>query len=285
MILVLHGKLQRFGAVAALACCVAHSGCEKTDLGQVDIGRNPPFAFNFVLTPDSINIDTLTPGNGNYTVSATVLASVSDPDGPDDIRTVEAGVYRPSAESPFLQKGLHDDGVVPDLIGGDGIYSGIIQFELTRALAGTYRVELSARDRSGLRSVAQSLSFFLTRRNSLPVLSNLSAPDTVTLPAGGSVAAHMTVVASDSDGLGDIREVYFLSPDGENPTFHFPLKDDGGLEPGPPSGDLNAGDGEFSILLTISDSPTVRGTYRFIFHAEDTFGDTSATILHFFTIE
>ena len=182
---------------------------------------------------------------------------------------------------------MRDDGVPPDLAAGDSIFSGYLSFSITRVETGPYRVLFLAVDNEDLESNTSDITLSTTRRNSPPQLdsASLDAPSVVTIPASGFIQAAMSIAAADSDGLADIREVFFLSIDGSNPDFRFPLKDDGGADPGPPSGDAIAGDGVFTILLTISDSPTIRGVYRLLFKAEDTPGDTSNTVLHTLTIE
>ncbi|MCZ6776606.1 MAG: hypothetical protein O7D34_09140, partial [Ignavibacteria bacterium] len=92
------------------------------------------------------------------------------------------------------------------------------------------------------------------------------------------------------DGLADVREVFFRSLDSKTPDFKFFLKDDGGTEPPSsplfqPSGDSVAGDGVFSILIPLVDSPVVRRTNRFAFQAFDTFGDSSGIpLIHFLVV-
>ena len=267
-------------ALVTLTILLLAVGCEKNETGVIDSKGTPPFLSDETLSPDSTNIDTQIPLNGRYSISTSVTAKVIDRDGPSDVSTVLASVILPKSSDAILSTPLHDDGVAPDLVAGDGIYSAQIQYQISRPQAGRQRIQISAQDREGLDGNILDRTFNAARNNSPPTLANLTAPDTLTVPIGGSVNLHMTIAAADSDGLADIIEVYFRSPDGQNPNFKFPLKDDGASA----SGDLTAGDGIFSIILTVSDSPTVRGTYRFLFQAADSFGDTSATVLHRITI-
>jgi hypothetical protein len=175
---------------------------------------------------------------------------------------------------------LHDDGTAPDARGGDSVFSARLQFTVALMDAGTLRIRFVARSTEGLESNTIEEPLFISRRNSTPRLSNLSAPDSVTLPIGESTLIRMSVVASDSDGLSDIREVYFRSLDSSNPLKRFPLLDDGNSSN---DGDSAAGDGIFTILIQL-DPSTTRKTYRFAFQATDAVGDTSATILHLLTV-
>jgi hypothetical protein len=269
------------GALFIISLLLMAAGCEKPDGGAIDVGPYPPTLTNASLSPDTVNVDSLTPNNSVYTIRSAVSVQV----GGKAVQVI-AQLLQLNSSSTMMEIPLRDDGILPDLSSGDGIYSGSIEFEISRAEAGTYRVRFLAISSGGATSNIIDLALATTRANSPPFLDPLSliAPDTITVPPGGISLLVMSIAASDSDGLADIQSVYFLSPDGDNPTFRFPMKDDGGTEPGPPSGDQIAGDGVFSILLSIADSPTIRGDYRFLFKAEDSFGDTSATVLHMITI-
>jgi hypothetical protein len=259
--------------------------CEDQDGGTIDITGTPPLLADGVLSPDTINIDMLVPSNSLYTISTSARVTAVDADG--DITVVVARVLRRNSSSTLLEIPLRDDGSQGDSLAHDSVFSGQLEFEIPRSDAGAYRVEFLGNDGNADLSNLVGATLLTTRANSPPTLDGMSlvAPDTVTLPIGGSLLIPMSIAAQDSDGFSDIQSVFFLSPDGGNPLFRFPLKDDGGGDPGPPSGDLLAGDGVFSILLPVSDSPTIRGSYRLFFQAEDTFGDTSATFIHVLTIE
>lgn len=273
-----------------VSAAILVTGCDKNQLGTVDVKGNPPQVSNAVLSPDSINIDSITPVNGSYTATTVARVSVVDPEGAGSITEVTASAIRPGSESAFSLYALRDDGVAPDAAADDGIYSGSIQFQLVRSQAGRYRIQLASLDKDGLQSRVLEIPYFVKRNNSAPRLSNISAPDTITLPSGGSLLVSMSVAAADSDGLADIQSVYFRSLTSTSPDFKFYLKDDGGTEPAAaplfqPSGDAVAGDGLFSILVPLRDTPTVRRTNIFAFQAIDTFGDTSATLIHYLTVK
>jgi hypothetical protein len=96
---------------------------------------------------------------------------------------------------------------------------------------------------------------------------------------GGSVNIPLYVRATDPDGQADITQVYFRSLDSSDPTQKFLMKNDGSAPGSIP------GDSTYSIIVKPTDPPSVRKTYRFAFQATDTFGDTSATILHSITLQ
>jgi len=265
-------------AFSLMAICF--SACDKNQLAPFDSTNTAPLVSQLTFSPDSVYLDSLIPSGGEYMVSTTIHIRASDGNGAGDIQAVQADVLMQDGSLVVRGAALHDDGTSPDSAGGDGIYSGSVQFQLTRAQAGRWQVRVAAVDQKGAFSNSLSGLLKLARRNSLPQLANLVAPDTLTIAPGDSSLLVMTIAASDSDGLADITEVYWLSPDGQNPNFHFPMKDDGGLSQGPPSGDLVAGDGIFSYRQWIRDSPSIRGTYRLVFKAQDSVGDTSSSLLH-----
>jgi len=271
-----------------LAMCFASvlNSCEENQFGVLDTKGNTPTVSAASVTPDSINIDNLTPAGGNYAINTVVTLRASDPEGTNNLNSVTVQGIRPGASSQFFQQFLHDDGVAPDVAAGDSIFSAEIQFEVTRALAGRYRIQFIAVDNEGNRSNVLEQTLFVTRNNSAPELDpqSLVAPNTVTLPIGGSLLIPMNIAASDSDGIADIREVYFRSLDSSNPTQKFFLQDDGNSSSS--SGDAVAGDGVFSIIVQLNDTgPPVRRTFRFAFQALDSFSDTSATVLHSLTVQ
>lgn len=274
-----HNHMTRQAVVwALLSASIPFSpGCEESDLAPFDVKGTPPTVTSVTVGPFAVNIDTLTPNNGVYSVAAVVTARVSDVDGGEGIGAT-AEILRPSTSSPFVQFSPHDDGVAPDPTAGDGIYSARLTFELTRAQAGRYRIRVFALDNQGLQSNVSEISWFALRNNAAPTLSNLAAPDTLTRPQVGSLLFSMSVVAADSDGLADIREVYFRNLDSPSQSKIF-LWDDGGIIHGDPV----AGDGGFSVIVQLPDTVSPR-TFRFLFQAEDTFGDTSASLLHFLTV-
>ena len=261
-------------------------GCEDKEIAVDDPQGRPPFVQSVNLAPDSTNIDGQIPLDGMYTVATVVTAKVTDPEGADNLASVVAGVVRPNSSPSILRIDLHDDGVAPDPTANDGNYSASIQYRVTRPQAGRYRIQVSATDKDQLKSNVADQSFFVARNNAKPGLFALIAPDTLTIAVGGSLLVHITISASDSDGIADLREVFFRSLTSSNPDFKFLLKDDGGTDPiSPPlfqpSGDSVAGDGRYSVLIPLIDGPNVRRTNIFAFQAFDSFGDSSGVpLLH-----
>jgi hypothetical protein len=229
--------------------------------------------------PDTIKMKSLPQSNGTLTVTIRAQARLIRQAGSADIASVNASIIASGAIDPMLTVALHDDGASPDSVGGDGIYSALIQFNIPRSASGIYTLKVVASDNQGFVSNAVESPLFMVRDNQPPVLSNLVAPDTAVLPVGGSVNIPLYVRATDPDGQADITQVYFRSLDSSDPTQKFLMKNDGSAPGSIP------GDSTYSIIVKPTDPPSVRKTYRFAFQATDTFGDTSATILHSITLQ
>lgn len=270
---------------------LAVGGCDKNQLTPLDSNSVPPFLSNLQFNPDSVYIDSVIPSNGQYSISTTVRVKASDSDGLADIASVFVDVIRSNGTVAVSNIGLGDKGVGPDSLRGDGVFSGTVTFTLTRAQAGRYEVRVRAIDKNGSESNSLVGQLRLARRNASPVLLYATTPDTIDLPTSGYVTVQFTASASDSDGLADIRQVFFrrLNPVDTTQTRFF-MKDDGSLEPpvivggiSVGSGDDIAGDGRFSFLVPLL-STTTRRTNLFGFQAIDSFGDTSATVQRYFTV-
>lgn len=255
------------------------SGCTKQSGGVLDPSGIPPFVGATAAFPDSIKMKSLPQANGTLTVTIRAQARIIRQVGSADIASVNASIIASGAIDPMLTVALHDDGSSPDSVAGDGIYSALIQFAIPRSASGIYTLKVVASDIQGFVSNAVASPLFMVRDNQPPVLSNLAAPDAVVVPLGGSANIPMYIRATDPDGQADIIQVYFRSLDSSDPTQKFTMNNDGSAPGSVP------GDSTYSIIVKASDSPTVRKTYRFAFQAIDTFGDTSATILHSITLQ
>ena len=256
-------------------------GCESPNGGIVDQSGPPPHIWAAKLDPDTVNLRAVTPVEGLYPVSVEVYATVEDPEGGDREITVFAELLSPSTTAPSFRVLLLDDGSGADVTANDGEFSGRLTFDLAQSDAGAFRIRVQALDGTGFESNAYERTLLVIRENAPPLLSSLLVPDTVLLPVTGSSLVRMSVDADDPDGPDDIQEVYFRSLDSSDPLRKFFLLDDGNSNV---SGDAVAGDGRYSIIVQLP-STTTRRTYRFAFQAADTFGDTSATLLHNLTVQ
>ncbi len=260
--------------------------CDKNSLGTVDVKTEVPILSNAFATPDSIYIDSQVPVNGQYSISSVVRVRMTYVGASP---TITASVVRTGSTTQATQISLRDDGVSPDQTANDSVYSGHLQFGISRAQAGRYRVRIVATAIDGSVSNTLEKTLKLERRNARPQLLDVSLPDSVTLPITDTLKIQFTATVADSDGLADIREVFFRRVSPPDPT-KFLMRDDGSLDPAVNiggiflrSGDDVPGDGKYSFLIPVLPTST-RRTNVFDFQCVDSFGDTSGTIQRSFTI-
>ncbi|NUN09350.1 MAG: hypothetical protein HUU54_09265 [Ignavibacteriaceae bacterium] len=176
---------------------------------------------------------------------------------------------------PLLDNGKSDNG---DLTAGDGVYSNNIIMS-RNYLNGTYYLEYSiaVRGAGSKPAASQTIIFNNGQNNIAPVLSNLTAPDTLTV--SDTTLIFMTIEASDSNGLNDIERVYFKSfrPDGTTSGATFSLVDNGR------DGDATANDGIYSVIISVNPS-NQKGTYTFEFEAIDRGKKKSNIVTHRITL-
>lgn len=260
------------------------AGCEKSSDVILDSTGPAPVLSTVSLSPSSINTDSIGLGTAqspqdNVQLSTTVTATV----GRATPLTVTATVRRDLGSSPLATTRLADDGQAPDAQRDDGIFTGKLSFEIKRVEIGTYAVETFAESENGYKSAGQILPLRVIRSNLPPAISDLQAPDTVTL-ANQDQALQLRIKATDPNGLEDIQRVIFNSfrpggqPSSGNP---FQMLDDG--EQSGISGDQVKGDGIYSLRISLPAS-TQTGTYRFEFRAFDRLNEGSNTIVHNLTV-
>jgi hypothetical protein len=291
---VVHTGLSFLCFSCAIFICILFfaSGCEKKQTSVVDSIGFPPALASVAITPDSINLTSIP--SGQSTVSFIITARVTHPDGPSHIAQV---VYSFSAEGgaePIATGTLLDNGAPPDLIQGDGIFSGQNSVAIQSLLVGKYYCQVSAQDLRGYASNADMSPVIISQVNYPPVISNLQAPNTITL-GGQTQQFKLMVKAADSNGEADISKVLFNSfkPDGSAASGNpFLMYDDGSqniiIPPNFTSGDAVKGDSIYTLTVIISPTdsqgnPTAVGAYRFEFQAVDRSNASSQKIVH--TIE
>jgi hypothetical protein len=191
-------------------------------------------------------------------------------------------IFKPAASSPFVRTSFQ----LGSSNGDTAKFTSTVTFDLGSTDVGLLRFAFTLTTPSGRQSNLVERSLLVTRGlNHAPVLGSVTVPDTVTLPPGDSLLITITAAVSDSDGLADIAEVFFYSLNSTNPLRKFPLYDDGGLNSSPPSGDLAAGDGTYTITVKLVDTPTVRKTYTFEFHALDKQGAAASPVSKRLTVQ
>jgi len=272
-------RTARIVPTVVLTLALLLCSCTKQTGGVIDPTGVPSYLAGALASPDTIRMTTLPQSNGLLTVTVRAQVQVIRPAGSASLSAVNVAVIPDGATTSIYNAPLHDDGVSPDLVAGDGIYSALLQFTISRSASGVFILMFTATDQLGFQSNTVETPLFMIRPSHLPVLSNLVAPDTVTVPVGGSTTLQVSIRATDVDGQSDISQVYFLSLDSSNPTQKFIMNNDGSAPGSVP------GDSTYALLIQVNDSPTVRRTYRFAFQAANSLGDTTGSLIHRITIQ
>jgi hypothetical protein len=195
-------------------------------------------------------------------------------------------VYAPSEDSPFRSGHLYQSTVLSG--NTEAIYQTIVSFNISRTETGLYKIGVYATNRSMLSSNLMMVSLRITKNNSLPRLFNLNAPDTVIRPNVGYFnTVFLAVSVRDSDGLGDIQNVFFRSLNSTDTNYHHPMLDDGNVNPSDNtiltnpvvSGDSVAGDGRYSRIIPVFSS-SLPGNKLFRFYVVDKSGVIGDSLDH-----
>lgn len=178
----------------------------------------------------------------------------------------------------LLDNGNPDNG---DLTADDNRYAN--KFPMSEFYPnGNYNLKFYViqRDGSNKQVAWSSFKYNNGQTNIVPVVSNLVAPDTVTLGTD-TTFIFVSVDASDTNGLNDIETVFFNSflPNG-NPSSGNPfIMYDNGT-----NGDITANDGTYSLIIILPPSGVTLGTYRWEFQAEDRGNKVSNLIIHYVVV-
>ena len=250
--------------------------CEKDNNTITDISLTTPFVISATLTKDYIHLDTsssnsvTTLGEGRYLISDTIIAKVTDQDGFQDIKKVSFNIYRPGTSTIIASGELMADAET-----STSYYSSKISFIISRSQIGPYLVETYSIDQSNLISNSYQVTLLISRNNSIPKTSNLIAPDTIRRPTVGFELVVFSVTVNDSDGLGDVNQVFFkrIFPSSGNTITMY---DDGEIAI---HGDSHSGDGTYSRLVQI-DQSALLGEQVFLFQAKDNVGSFSDSLKH-----
>ena len=255
---------------------VLYSCKTETENGIIDLPYSyPPHVKSVIISPDSVSIDTLITSADSIKVNLNITAKVIDKDGQSDIENVYFSVVRVENLFKKLSGNLTRK--------NDSIFASDVTLTISKLETGRYRAEVYAVDKSNFKSNTVVSNLEIIRTNHPPEISDLNAPDTVYL-GFETILVKMSVKATDPDGQGDIKMVYFNSfrPDGTPSSGNpFQLYDDGGASG--ISGDDVAGDGIYSIIIQIPPG-TQKGKYRFEFQAVDRSNAKSNIIVHNFYV-
>jgi hypothetical protein len=247
-------------------------GCSK----KYDVVIDSGITDYQVTNVNSFNDTLYVPGDSSIVVTISLIS-------PQGIKSVFFNIIGPDGDilnsSPVP---LFDDGNVAlhgDVTKLDSTYSNKYPFSQSY-LNGKYTIQYYIIDINDKTLLAAEHSFIFNNNitDVPPIVSNLVAPDTVTITSD-TTHISLSIQASDSNGLKDIEFVFFNSflpngkPSSQNPFLMF---DDGN----PVHGDAVAGDGIFSQIISLPPTGVTKGTYRWEFQARDREKKTSNIIIH-----
>lgn len=181
--------------------------------------------------------------------------------------------------------GLYDNGnaSIGDAVKGDKIYSALMTMK-SEFINGTYLINFFVEDRIGITKKVASQTFLFDngKSNVAPIILTVSTPDTIEVK-DVALAFIVNAAVADSNGLQDIKEVYFttVKPDQTSSGARTNLYDDGNYSG---NGDAAAGDGIYSRALSITPE-NQKGTYRFDFEAKDRGGLVSPTVYIYIVVK
>ncbi|MCB9058784.1 MAG: hypothetical protein H6627_09465 [Calditrichae bacterium] len=234
------------------------------------------FAFN---TAPSVS-DLQAPDSLKSGSQAVITIKVSDPDGNTDIQNVELDLLKNGFSVLGEPFSMADDGNTQrsgDILAGDGIFSFKMDSSFAAGKTGSYGLNFVARDKSDVTSAAIEQEIYL--ENKKGSILTVSMPDTVTRPANIPIRVRV----NEPQGLADIQRVYcelqasdgvFIS-DGQGGHLKINLFDDG--DAGGAHGDVLAGDGIFSVILSVGTN-NVADTYTFYFYMLDKVNNLSDSL-------
>lgn len=179
--------------------------------------------------------------------------------------------------------GLYDNGSpgTGDAVKGDSVFSALVIMKY-EYINGMYSINYFVEDKTGTTKKVASQTFLFDngKSNVAPMIVSISAPDTIEVK-DVELAFIVNATVSDSNGVNDVKEVYFTSvkPDQTSSGSRTTLYDDGNYSG---NGDASAGDGIYSRALKITPE-NEKGTYRFDFEARDR-GGLVSPVVHIYIV-
>ena len=218
--------------------------------GARDLQESAPVVSGLSFAPGSISLDAVPPedvSDGFAHVSLEVVATVADED--DDATALYIFVLPPDGTAAVTGEKIIN-------LNGDGRITSAVDLTIPTAQVGIYTVKVYASDGLGQLGNQATGSLEVTASSEPPVIELIDIPSTIVRPGVGQPPIQIPIVltASDPDGLANILRVEMLV-NGSGPLF---LCDDGNIgicNAGfPTSGDITAGDGQFTITIQLDAS-------------------------------
>jgi hypothetical protein len=239
------------------------SGCEKKYDTVINSSGSAPFVSDASSSLTTINTDTMNVGtrrapNDLLTIEGIVTIKVSHFEGKNEISAVKYSVMVDDSSSILGIGLLNDEGISPDRIANDSIYSGYVQFQFERVLVGKLTLSIWSENQTGDLSNTILLPLTIVRINRPPIISDLIAPDTINLATTTTFYNSLKVL--DPDGQGDIKSVLRFTPSGKILQLHA------------------TNDSIYTEQVSLNPPPSL-GPYTFRFCAVDRSNDTSNILI------
>ncbi len=257
---------------------LAVSACQKASNTVIDNSRPLTAQLNY-FSGDSVDI-------ASYINNSSAQLIVSD--------SFQVGIDYPPSFG-YLQVSVTNDSgetVASDRFSSisAGTVTGAVVFSPPSVYVGNLTFSFTPYNQVGQAGNAVSALLKLyNSKNHPPVIDSVIMQDSVQIQDSTQVAFLIYAVASDPDGIGDLKSVYFYSykPDGSLSNSGNPISmfDDGGAA-GQALGDFDsvANDGIYTLAVRLpplnAPTPPELGTYVFKFYAEDRSGAISKPVTH-----
>ena len=161
--------------------------------------------------------------------------------------------------SSLLEEGvLNDEGIFPDRIANDSIYSGYVQFQIERVFVGKLILSLWSESQTGQLSNTVLMPVYIVRANQPPIIFDPIAPSIVDLATTKQFNISIKVI--DPDGQSDIKSVTRFTPSGKRAPLYTSNSNDS----------IYAETVDFTLT-----TPPDTGSYIFRFRAVDRSNDSS----------
>jgi hypothetical protein len=193
--------------------------CEKTDDTVIDPSYDSPVIVSVYKSADTIYTT-----SGNPVISLNVTAFVSENNG-SPLKSTVCNIFNPlNGSAGSFNLSYQGDSASLKKYAGTVSVSGI-----SCLLVGNYTLQFIAENETGLLSNQINLGFYVKNTaNVPPFITGTNMPDSVVRPVSGQFDLTLLLTLNDSDGLCDIKEVYFdaYRPSGYQipgriPMFYF----------------------------------------------------------------
>jgi hypothetical protein len=236
------------------------SSCEKKYDLVIDSTVSAPFLTHAQLSTSVVKTDSLPVGQIHKyddLLSIRDTVQVFCASGINEIGSVRYTLTGDQFSSNLSEGFLKDDGISPDIIKGDSVFTGYVDFQINRVVVGNLFLKLWSESTDGSFSNVITLPLQISRYNNKPEISDLILPDTVNSNQTSPIEIKVKVI--DPDGQDDIRFVYRVTQ--SNKLYK-----------------LSGSQGDSIFTETFSSIPPA-GTYRFRFFALDQSYDSSSVLV------